>query len=380
MNARASQAPSSCKRLSVAVETFLDGELEPSQVVDVETHLTSCGCCREKVALHRSVRASLRTVVPLKAPSSLRDRVRCAMAAEAARTSGPVDAVVVAPVVEAAPAALVPVASALPTAPAATPLPIVVRRGRAPRKPASGPMRARYLVPFAVAAAAAFAVASKSPLPDPNAAPPLGQASIYNTAGVASVAAGSMGLDGILDDLVSLHAQPLPPEVTQQDEVRRFDPFVGVPVEPPKLQPFGAKWVGGRVLPIRDSRAAMLQYAMGGGHRVTVYVYDPRRVRQESRTLQARTVRNASVLVGSVRGYNVAATERQGVGYALATDLGDAESAELVAAAFPLAAHRHESTTFRAARAEGRILLRSGSPRAARKDSDDRRQMRRLRR
>jgi hypothetical protein len=322
------------------------------------------------------VRASLRTVVPLKATSSLRDRVRAAMAAEAARTSGPVDAVV-APV-EAAPAALVPVASALPTAPAATPLPIVVRRGRAPRKPASGPMRARYLVPFAVAAAAAFAVASKSPLPDPNAAPPLGQASIYNTAGVASVAAGTMGLDGILDDLVSLHAQPLPPEVTQQDEVRRFDPFVGVPVEPPKLQPFGAKWVGGRVLPIRDSRAAMLQYAMGGGHRVTVYVYDPRRVRQESRTLQARTVRNASVLVGSVRGYNVAATERQGVGYALATDLGDAESAELVAAAFPLA--RHDSMTFRAARAEGRILLRSGSPRAARKDSDDRRQMRRLRR
>jgi hypothetical protein len=46
-------------------------------------------------------------------------------------------------------------------------------------------------------------------------------------------------------------------------------------------------------------------------------------------------VRNAPVFVGNVRGYNVAATERRGVGYALATDLNERESLELVAASAP---------------------------------------------
>jgi hypothetical protein len=144
-----------------------------------------------------------------------------------------------------------------------------------------------------------------------------------------------VGLDGIVHELVSLHAQPLPPEVTQPEEIRRFDPFVGVPVEPPKFQRFGAKWEGGRMLPLRDSRAAVLQYSMAGGHRISVYVYDPRRVRPESSTLRQRVIQDSPVYVGNVRGYNVVATERRGVGYAVATDLDERENIELIAASAP---------------------------------------------
>jgi hypothetical protein len=124
--------------------------------------------------------------------------------------------------------------------------------------------------------------------------------------------------------------------VSRPEDVRTFDTFVGVPVEPPKFSPFGARWEGARILPIRDSRAAMMQYSMAGGHRVTVYVYDPSRLRGESRHLRPQLVRSTPVLVGKVRGFNVAATERRGVGYALATDLGERESVELAMAGQPL--------------------------------------------
>jgi mycothiol system anti-sigma-R factor len=283
---------SACRALAAAVETYLDGELDPSQVVDVETHLAECGCCRERVALDRAVRESLRRSAQVKAPSSLQERVRAAMEAERQNT-----------------------------APSAS-----ERRGDVIR-PVQ--LQARYLAPFAIAACFALVFSVK----ERSSATRVATAGAQTAAPSSYAAASMMGIDGILDDLVTQHATPLPPEVTQADDLRAFDPFIGVPVEAPKLQPFGAKWVGGRMLPVRDQRAAMLQYQMAGGHRVTVYVYDPRRVKPESRSLRELVVRNSPVLVGNVRGYNVAAAERKGVGYALATDLDEPESAELVAAA-----------------------------------------------
>jgi len=72
---------------------------------------------------------------------------------------------------------------------------------------------------------------------------------------------------------------------------------------------------------------------MGGRH-VTLYVYNSTRVPIESR-LTARTVRNNEhVYVGSRRGVSIAAAEHRGVGYALASDFSDDESAELVAAVY----------------------------------------------
>lgn len=294
--------PSSCRRLAPLVASHPDGELDAAQIATVESHVTECAGCREELALRSALRASLRDGSP-KAPPSLREKLQKRLADERERADK---------------GTLVP-------APAATVTPLPhVRPART--TPPRSRLRARHMVPFVAAAAAAFVYAMQSGKPaGEETASPAGTPSLYNPKAVVQ-------LDGILDDLVSLHKTPLPPEVTVQDEVRKFDPFVGVPVEPPKLQVFGAKWLGGRVLPIRDSRAAMLQYAMGGGQRVTVYVYDPKRVKQESRTLLPKTVRNLPVLVGNVGGVNVAAVERRGVGYAVATDLGEPESVELAAA------------------------------------------------
>lgn len=308
MNARV--RVSACRGLSVAVETYLDGELEPSQIVDVESHLAECPTCREHVALHRATRTSLRASVRMTASESLRDRLRARMAEERERTTPVPAPVVTAPLAEITPA---PIAAA-------------------PRTPdRSRPMRARYAVPFAFAAAAAFAIVVRTP-PSQATAEVVADAPRTPASLHFPVAEAGFGLDGILDDLVAQHASPLPSEVSRPEDVRTFDTFVGVPVEPPKLSPFGARWEGARILPIRDSRAAMMQYSMAGGHRVTVYVYDPARLRGESRHLRPQQVRSTSVLVGKVRGFNVAATERRGVGYALATDLGERESVELAMA------------------------------------------------
>lgn len=317
--------PSPCCVLAPALETYLDGELSPPQVVEVETHLAQCSCCRERLALDRALRATMKNKGQVRAPASLRERLRVVLAEPAPRTVAPSlgrclhDSATVLPFRRPDRVAGAPL-RALTKAPrpAGRLVSLVERRSRAP-------LRSRHVVPFAVAAGVAFAVSLHRPAaPTAPAVPP-----------PPTPLHAEVGLDGIVHELVSLHAQPLPPEVTQPEEIRRFDPFVGVPVEPPKFQRFGAKWEGGRMLPLRDSRAAVLQYSMAGGHRISVYVYDPRRVRPESSTLRQRVIQDSPVYVGNVRGYNVAATERRGVGYAVATDLDERENIELIAASAP---------------------------------------------
>ena len=145
----------------------------------------------------------------------------------------------------------------------------------------------------------------------------------------------SMNLDDFIDDLVDMHASPLPPETTNPEELPRFDPFVGVPVRRPAMptfQPLNVRYDGARMQAVRGKRAALLLYTMQGGHRVTMYVFDAQTVPLQRTRLTPRVVRQQPVYVGNVRGYSFAATERGGVGYALATDLDDDTSAKLVAA------------------------------------------------
>ena len=127
----------------------------------------------------------------------------------------------------------------------------------------------------------------------------------------ASTASAATGLD-VLDDLVSLHANPLPPETTNPAELVNWDPLVGVPVRGPSFKPFNASFTGARVHSIIDRRAALLQYTVQG-HRVTVYVFNPRVMSVQTMPLQERVVRRHPVYVGNVRGYSIAAAEQSGV-------------------------------------------------------------------
>ena len=136
-------------------------------------------------------------------------------------------------------------------------------------------------------------------------------------------------LDSLVDDLVAWHAHPPPPETTDPDGLERFDPYVGVRVRKPHFDQVDARYVGARM----QHRAALLQYVLRDRHRVTVYVFDPRKVPLKGKRLQERKIGERQVYVGNVRGYSVAASERNGIGWALASDLNDQENAELVLSA-----------------------------------------------
>ncbi len=317
------KVPSDCVLHTRALQAYVDGELSADHTTEIEAHVVKCAECFEQVEQHRALRLSLRRTCGVKAPVSFRDRMAALVAAEAAQRP-----------------------SAPPAAPAAEfeqPVPArqehPVHALQHPIPPASPTPREAKLIPirhvlaFAAAAGVVFAVGmsrvehERSPAA---ASYPLSPTSLLS----------SMNLDEFIDDLVDMHASPLPPETTNPEELPRFDPFVGVPVRrpaEPTFQPLGVRYDvrydGARMHAVRGKRAALLLYSMQGGHRATMFVFDARTVPPLQRTrLQPRFVSNKSVYVGNVRGYSFAATERGGVGYALATDLDSDISAKLVAA------------------------------------------------
>ena len=276
-----------CSRFAHSMDPLVDGELDPCHAMDVESHVSVCSCCTERVALAQATRLSLKRTCAARASDALRARLGGAMARERDNAAE----------VSAAQAVMTPKL-----------------------------IRLRYAVGLAAAAGVVFSMAMsryKSPAMADGSLP---------TSTATVVANQTFDL---LDDLVSLHANPLPPETTNPDTLSNWDPFVGVPVRRPSFQPFEARFNGARVLaiPAGDRRAAMLQYTVHGGHRITVYVFNPRTMPVEAMHLDRRLVGQRSVYVGSSRGYSVAAAKHSGVGYAIASDLDADESARMVLAA-----------------------------------------------
>ena len=92
-----------------------------------------------------------------------------------------------------------------------------------------------------------------------------------------------------------------------------------------------AQWVGARL----ETNAALMRF-MRNRKPVTVFVFDPRRVHmQPTSALRERVIGREPVLAGKVRGVAVAASEQNGVGYALATDDSVDEAARLILTATP---------------------------------------------
>jgi anti-sigma factor (TIGR02949 family) len=298
-----------CARFVPSIDPYLDGELDPGHAVDMEAHVLGCPACAERVATHCAVRLSLRRGADHdRAPDALRAKLCAVMLAEKRRAA------------DAAERGSVPAEPALE--PVAQPM---AEDGTPPKLVAL-----KYAVAFAAAAGIAFA-AGMSRWHRPVEARAGSGAFSY-----ADVGAAPVEFDSMIEDLVALHAHPLPPETTNPEELQRFDPLVGVPVRRPAFQPFGASFDGARVHALRDRRTAALQYSAPGGHRITVYVFDPQVVPVVRATLlRERVVREKPVFVGNLRGYSVAAAQSQpkGVGYALASDLGDDEATKLVLAA-----------------------------------------------
>jgi anti-sigma factor RsiW len=293
------------------LEAYLDGELDTAGLIDVEAHLNGgpdgepgCEVCRERVALGRATRQSLKRVVRTAAldptrggREALRARAMTAMMAEHDRQVSSTHS-----------------------------------GGRPFPAPSDGRFHWRTLVPIASAAALAlfWGAASRGPLAAFRHAEPRWP-DAHSTAGMQA----GMG-DDLLADLLHEHSNPMPPQWTDPRDVRALDQYIGVPVRPAHFERSGASLVGARVLPLHQQRAAMLQYVIGHGpgqRRLSVFVYDPNKIRISGPGFSPRAVGTAEVNVGQQNGYSVAVTQRGGVGYAVASDLGTDQSAEVAALA-----------------------------------------------
>jgi len=268
-----------CPEFGPLLGPFGDGELEPSKMIEVDAHVEHCEGCRERVLLDEAMRHSMKQVVKQAASGDMRTRIAQAMAAEQTRA--------------------------------------VARASAASKSNAW-----RSVVPLATAAAFALAWGAMSRGP------------IARTTGGDAVRAG-LG-DDFLSDLVAEHSRPPPPESTDPQKVDALGQYVGVPVHVAMFRRPNARFVGGRLLPVHQERAAMLQYEIQQGgqmRRVSVFVFDPRRIHVGGDDLTPTPVGSAEVRVGRANGYSVAVTQHAGVGYALATDMDEQRTAELALAA-----------------------------------------------
>lgn len=273
-----------CRERARVLGSYLDGELEGAKLIELDEHVAGCQTCREEVHLLRAIRGSLKRAVRAAVPDGLRERIGNAMAAERVREEAKAHAASdsVGPGVP-----FVNLASWRTTAPLAAAAAIAVVWGASTRGP---------------------------------------QATFTEShAGFG---------DDLLAELLAEHSQPLPPEVTKAEGVRGLERWVGVPVHPDSFDRAGAHLVGGRVVPMRSQRAAMLQYVVGSGddaRRVSVLVYDAQKIQVGTATLAPRAIGTAEVRVGREKGYSVAAAQRSGVGYLLASDLDAEKNAQLAA-------------------------------------------------
>jgi hypothetical protein len=178
----------------------------------------------------------------------------------------------------------------------------------------------RSLVPLATAAAIAIAWASATNGPQ----------------SVTTVARAGLGADDLLTEFVDEHRHPLPLEAHNAGEVRGLEQYVGIPVTPLNFERAGAHLVGGRIFALLPAqRAALIQYVVGSGkgeRRLSVLVYDAEKMPVVgTANLAPRAIGTAEVRVGREKGYSVAATQRAGVGYLIASDLDPDQSAQFAA-------------------------------------------------
>ncbi len=282
-----------CREYARLLGAYLDGELDAGKLLEIEGHLASCEGCHERVQLDRAMRGTLKKVVK-----------------EAAREPVPGAETVADP-------------GAAMRARMAAAMAAELARGEARDASASAKDQNNRL------AASVFGWKTMLPLTSAAALAVLwGSTHTPNTPIVQAI------VEDPLAELVWNHSQPLPPERTDPQAVRAFEKYVGVPVRPAQFERGGAHLVGARLLPVHHERAAMLEYQIGQGataQRVSVFIYDPRKIQVGGSELTPRAVGTSQVRVGRNGGYSVAVTQRDGVGYTLASDLDQDRSAQLLA-------------------------------------------------
>lgn len=278
----------SCERLRSLWETYLDGELPSQQMLELQAHLDECTACANSVAFSQAIRRSARQLVQRDAVVTDEFRARLASALRAEARSERHDRKV------------------------------SERRRRLLR----GAPRWGVAAMAAAACVAFFMQSPRTPRPADNAAPPH-----------SGLITASLGPDEILDRLLDYHTAPPQPQVTEPKLVPELEKDVGVRVPlPTSLARYGAEWEGGSVIRVRGTQpTAYLRFRTPDRHNVTLYVYNANRIPLHA-VLKPRMYREEPIYEGYRRGYSIAAQLSRGVGYAIATDLDEPLSAEMVRA------------------------------------------------
>ena len=68
-----------CKLVRSHLDAYVDGELEPTPVIEFERHLDDCGSCRNELALSRLMQRGVREIAQPAAPQTLKLRLTRAL-------------------------------------------------------------------------------------------------------------------------------------------------------------------------------------------------------------------------------------------------------------------------------------------------------------
>jgi anti-sigma factor RsiW len=150
----------------------------------------------------------------------------------------------------------------------------------------------------------------------------------------------------VIDAAVAMHARSLPLEVatTDMSTLQPLFRHLDFAVQPPSFPRQQMALMGGRLSHLGTRDAAYLEYQMdhggsmatspfacGPGRRMSLFVVaDPDRELRIVGTDMAR-VANHEVLLTTLRGYNVAVWRSNEIVYSMVTDLGRAETLDLLA-------------------------------------------------
>jgi mycothiol system anti-sigma-R factor len=262
------------------IDAYVDSEVDPTTQIEFERHLDVCSECQELVAFSQRMKAMVReSVSGVKAPESLRDRLRASLDEEDRR-----------------------------------------REGKAPPLAALKPLSAKYWVPLAAAAGVFVSLHYATDLDVGN---PVG----------GPQTARMMSNMPIFEDVVRLHSTDLPADVQParpNDVVSYFRDKVAFPVRPAAFDQSDARLVGARLSNIRDRSAAALYYNVGG-RRMTVVVFDAPNL--ATRDVQRTRMLGKELVYQRVRGYTVPVRRQDGITYAFTGDLDRQSLLRLAASA-----------------------------------------------
>lgn len=314
---------SNCHDAQPLMEAFVDGELSPDQTLEIEAHVDRCERCQANVDFLRTLSSTVKEIVNgHETVTDGSDRLETTATPFMMRLEKAIEAEIeleterTEALIRGAWLGKVTIFAAAASA-------TLWFGVRALRSDTSNVVTAETIPAPAAHLPPAIVLPADAPP-----AVPAPAVSVADSKAPPAIENEVLTLEGALDRLIDYHSSPPKPQVTSAELLGELEPDVGVRMQLPKLNAQGARWEGASLVPVRNERAASFRYKLPK-NRVTLYVFNASRLRVHDSDVLARGTQDP-VYFGQWRGYNVAAKENRGVGYALATDMDGPAVAQMI--------------------------------------------------